>query len=87
MGEMCFVWCEIIKKIKTNYRGVFVNPETGDVWEEGDIYTWPSLADTYELVAVNGIEEFYSGQTGINMIADMQAAGGEMSLQDLENYS
>ena len=65
---------------------VFVNPETGDVWLEGDIYTWPSLAETYDLVARNGIDEWLSGQTAINMIADMQSANGSMTLEDLADY-
>ena len=25
---------------------VFVNPDTGDIWEEGDIYTSPVLGNT-----------------------------------------
>ena len=25
---------------------VFTNPETGDIWNEGDIYTFPSLGRT-----------------------------------------
>ena len=39
-----------------------------------------------ELIAVNGGEEFYTGLTGINLIADMQAAGGNMTLEDLGSY-
>ena len=26
--------------------GTFVNPETGDIWNEGDIYTFPRLGKT-----------------------------------------
>lgn len=26
---------------------IFINPDTGELWNEGDYYTWPNLADTY----------------------------------------
>ena len=67
-------------------REIFINSETDELWNEGDFFTWPNLADTMELIGANGGEEFYTGQTGINMIADMQAAGGNMTLEDLMSY-
>ena len=44
-------------------KEIFVNPQTGDVWRYGDIFSWPNLAKTYEKIAKNGAEEFYSGDT------------------------
>ena len=32
-------------------REVFLNPETGNTWEEGDIYFRPVFADTLEKLA------------------------------------
>ena len=54
-------------------RDIFVNPQTGDVWEYGDIFTWPNLAQTYERIAKNGGEDFYSGETMKLMMEDLQS--------------
>ena len=35
-------------------RSVFVNPRTGDVWQEGDLYTNPALANTLQALAEEG---------------------------------
>ena len=53
-------------------REIFVNPQTGDVWRYGDIFSWPNLAQTYEKIAKNGGEEFYSGETMKLMMEDYQ---------------
>ena len=53
-------------------REIFVNPQTGDVWNYGDIFSWPNLAKTYEKIAKNGGEEFYSGETMKLMMKDLQ---------------
>ena len=41
----------------------------------------------YRLLAISGPEEFYSGQTAKNMIQDLAALGGIITLQDLANYT
>ena len=65
---------------------VFIDPETGEVWQEGDFYVNAMLADTLERVATNGPDEFRTGITAINFITDIQEAGGEMALTDLLDY-
>ena len=66
---------------------IYPNPTTGEVWQEGDFFAWPSLGATLQRVAENGGDEFRTGQTAVSMIDDMQAAGGRMSLQDLQDYT
>jgi len=66
--------------------GTFVNPETGDIWNEGDIYTFPRLGKTLRKIAVGGAAEFYTGETAKNLVADIQAAGGIITLEDMANY-
>ena len=63
-------------------RDIFVNPQTGDVWEYGDIFTWPSLARTYERIAKNGGEDFYSGETMKLMMEDLQLFGSIITEDD-----
>ncbi len=67
-------------------RAVFINPNTTDVWQEGDKYKRLNLAKTLERIADNGAEEFYSGETGQNLVKDIQEAGGIITLDDLKNY-
>eukprot|EP00092_Neocalanus_flemingeri_P032577 GFUD01035433.1.p1 GENE.GFUD01035433.1~~GFUD01035433.1.p1 ORF type:complete len:688 (+),score=179.86 GFUD01035433.1:54-2066(+) len=66
--------------------GVFVNPETGDIWQEEDVYTFPSLGKTLRAIALNGAKEFYEGETGQKLVKDIQAAGGIITMEDLKNY-
>jgi gamma-glutamyltranspeptidase len=65
---------------------VFVNPATDALWEEGDLFTWPTLGDTLERIGQLGADEFYSGVTAANLVADVRAAGGNLSLEDMANY-
>ena len=67
-------------------REVFINPKTGDVWQEGDIYTRPSFGKTLQRIAKNGVEEFYSGETAEKLINDVTKAGGIMTMEDLSSY-
>ena len=63
-------------------RDIFVNPQTGDVWEYGDMFTWPNLAQTYERIAKNGGEDFYSGETMKLMMEDLQSFGSIITEDD-----
>lgn len=65
---------------------VFVNPKTGKLWEENDVYTFPSLGRTLRAIALNGAKEFYEGETGRKLVEDIQAAGGIITMEDLKNY-
>ena len=65
---------------------MFINPKTGDVWQEGDIYTRQSFGKTLQKIAKNGVEEFYSGETAEKLINDVTKAGGIMTMEDLSSY-
>jgi len=65
---------------------VFVNPITNTIWQEGDIYTYQSLGETIRRIAKHGAKEFYEGETGQKLVADVQAAGGIITMEDLKNY-
>ena len=69
------------------HREIFFNPETNDTWNEGDYYKRENLAKTLEKIAENGVEEFYTGETGKNFVGDIQKAGGIISMDDLKNYT
>ena len=61
--------------------GVFVNPKTGDIWSEGDVYTFPSLGATLRRIATLGAKEFYEGETAVNLVRDIQVSVDVTSLK------
>merc|ERR1719400_2022917 len=67
-------------------RSVFLNPRTGELWEEGDVYTFPALGRTLRAIALNGAREFYEGETAERLVRDIQAAGGIITMEDLAGY-
>jgi len=73
-------------KADPGLSGVFVNPATKEIWQEGDVYTFPSLGKTLRAIGVNGAKEFYEGETAQKLVADIQAAGGIITLEDMAKY-
>ena len=77
---------EFFTSCNNYFREIFFNPETDDVWKEGDVYTRENFAQTLEAIAENGAEEFYTGQVAKDMIDDLTNLGGILTKNDLENY-
>ncbi|KAI7793495.1 hypothetical protein IRJ41_025017 [Triplophysa rosa] len=58
----------------------------GNILKENDTIVFAKLADTYEHIAENGAEGFYSGPLAENLVRDIQDAGGIITLEDLRDY-
>ncbi|KAH8330016.1 hypothetical protein KR067_013255, partial [Drosophila pandora] len=66
---------------------IFINPKTNDIYREGEIMYRPKLAETLEMVANEGAEVIYrGGRVGRKLVEDIQAMGGIITEDDLQNY-
>ena len=71
-------------------RLVFINPETGRGWVEGDVYFRPHLARTLERLAEagdKGDELFYRGDMGRELVKDLADIGGIITEGDMADYT
>lgn len=63
---------------------VFLNPQTGRGWLEGETYRRPSLAATLERLAgagPDGDKLFYNGALGQQLVAELADMGGIITMQ------
>jgi gamma-glutamyltranspeptidase/glutathione hydrolase len=54
---------------------------------EGDLFRQPELARTLELLARDGFDGFYRGQTARLLLAGVKAAGGQWTAAELAGYT
>ncbi|XP_041742937.1 glutathione hydrolase 5 proenzyme [Coregonus clupeaformis] len=52
----------------------------------GDTLKFPKLAETMETIAEQGADAFYTGQIGLDLIQDVKAAGGTLTMKDLKSF-
>ena len=54
--------------------------------QTGDIFKQPELAHTLSLLAENGRDGFYKGETARKLLAGVKQAGGKWTAEELANY-
>lgn len=64
---------------------VFINPETGSVYEEGEILRRPQLAETLRILQKDP-DALYTGDLSYKFIQDIQDLGGIITHDDLVQY-
>ncbi|KAL7377151.1 hypothetical protein ABVT39_022721 [Epinephelus coioides] len=52
----------------------------------GDTLKFPKLAETMETIAKQGADAFYTGKIGHDLIQDIQAADGTLTMEDLKSF-
>ncbi|XP_067289613.1 glutathione hydrolase 5 proenzyme [Pseudorasbora parva] len=60
--------------------------ENKTVFGPGDTLKYPQLADTMETIAKEGATAFYNGKIAEDLIQDIQARNGILSLEDLKTF-
>lgn len=73
------------EKPESPLRQLFQN-EKGELLKEGDIVKFNKLADTLEIIAKHGADALYTGDIAKDLVSDIQAAGGTVSLEDLNSF-
>lgn len=71
---------------RQNYRTVYLNPLTNEVWNTGDSFTEPCLAQTLDIIAKEGPEAIHNGSLTASLVRDIQKLGGIITEDDLRNY-
>lgn len=67
-------------------KEIYVDPETNEVYKEGERIKRPTLARTLQTIALEGANALYDGSLSRNFVEDIQNAGGIMTEQDLKLY-
>ncbi|XP_054075914.1 glutathione hydrolase 1 proenzyme [Rissa tridactyla] len=80
--------------IKSKEESIESNPSLcevfcrgGKILHEGDIIKMPKLANTYETIASEGADAFYTGSLAKQIIDDIRSVGGIVTLDDLRDYN
>lgn len=65
---------------------IFINLETGEPWKEGDKIKRLKLADTLEVIKVEGEDALYNGSLTDGFLQDIKNFGGIITKDDLLAY-
>ena len=60
--------------------------KNGTTYKEGEKWVQKELANTLSLIAKGGRDAFYKGEIARKIVADFQANGGILTMEDLANY-
>ncbi|XP_058177716.1 scoloptoxin SSD14-like [Anopheles ziemanni] len=67
---------------------IFINPSTGDTWKLGDRIKRPVLAETFKVIASEGVNALYSKEGSLlpKLMADLRNVGSILTENDFYNY-
>jgi len=65
-------------------RRIYLHDD-GSLKKVGEVHKNPDMAATLRRIAEKGVDDFYTGEIGKKIVADMEANGGMLTAEDLEN--
>lgn len=72
-------------KNNAEFQRVFAKPD-GAAWKPGDRHVQADLARTLRLIAEEGPDAFYKGKIAEQLVAEMKAGGGLVTMDDLAKF-
>lgn len=78
---------KVIRNSKT-LSEIYINPDTNEVYQAGDLVKRHKLADTLEIIKNEGVNTMYSrnGTIAKLIVQDIKDAGGIVTIEDLLQY-
>lgn len=68
-------------------REIYVNPDTGKVWQKDELIKRPELANTLEIIAEEGVDTMYrNGTIAQRLIPELRELGAILTARDLIDY-
>ncbi len=67
------------------FRRVYLKPD-GSPYQVGEVHRQPDLARTLSTIAKEGASSFYTGSIAKSIVADLQAHGGVLTLNDFASH-
>ncbi|MBU2702476.1 gamma-glutamyltranspeptidase/glutathione hydrolase [Sporomusaceae bacterium BoRhaA] len=67
------------------FRSVFLKDD-GTPYKTGELFKQKDLSNTLKIIAQKGADGFYKGEIAQKIVADVQANGGVLTLEDFANH-
>jgi gamma-glutamyltranspeptidase/glutathione hydrolase len=83
--ERAFAYREDVLTRLPETRRIFISPD-GDLYQAGELFRQPQLANTLERVARRGSKEMYTGRWARRFVRAVRREGGKMKRSDLRRY-
>jgi gamma-glutamyltranspeptidase/glutathione hydrolase len=80
-------WISAVPLMKKNGPALTTYYPTGKIPKVGDVFRNPDLARSLRMLATEGRDAFYKGSIGASILTVEEEMGGQMSGEDLSEYS